>query len=210
MRILHIGCSWSEITTYFGDNSSVPQEVSKLITVPHRLDVCTYGGTSINMHFELLKELTSKTQDDFVFIQITAAYRDYVRKTSWKPMKDVNWIKYKDTCVYENRSYIEENYEWYNPANFHRCDKDTKKFALNYFKYKLDQEYIWAATIKQVEKYLNFNQIPFIMYHHILDHLVNKDPFILSEANDYMCINTILGEKFNNYCVDKQLHMHFL
>lgn len=35
MRILHIGCSWSEIDNYQGNHSSVPQEFSKLLNIQY-------------------------------------------------------------------------------------------------------------------------------------------------------------------------------
>lgn len=205
MRLLFIGCSWTDHRTdEYGINGPY-KEFAKLFK--GRIDVIAHGGTSIDMHYHLLQQLDLSIYD-FIIFQITAAQRGYFRKPNFKVLSKKHFQSL-DNKVYEIRTYIEDNYEWYNPGWYGRLSKENYK----HMKRKIleqpnpvEFEKEWMLYIYKVQKYLEDNNKNYIMYHHILDHI--EEPAIIEKAKRFEVAEDWLGNNFKTLSLDKGHHLN--
>jgi hypothetical protein len=209
MRILFIGCSWSQIVPRAqGEHSCPAAEFSKLLDTPHRIDISATGGSCIELHLEWLKQALAIAEYDFIFFQITASSRNYLRKEEWSEFTNNDWKYDKPHNLYHQKDYAMDNYVWNTTSGWVNGNKHLKRFSKTDYLFRNDHVYRWEATVNQVERYLTFKKIPFIMYHHTLNHLVPYDDFLIKESDNYFCIEKFLGKKFKKYCIDKGSHFN--
>ena len=101
MRILFIGCSWSQIVPrILGKHSCPAAEFSKLLDTQHRIDISATGGSCVELHLEWLKQALAIAEYDFIFFQITASSRNYLRKEEWSEFTNNDWKYYMKILIF--------------------------------------------------------------------------------------------------------------
>lgn len=205
MRILFIGCSWTDHRIDEYPPMGPYQEFSKFFS--GRIDVIAHGGTSIDMHFDLLQQLDLSLYD-FVIFQVTAAHRGYFRKNNFRLLEEDDFNS-AEGKIYEVRSYLEKNYEWYNPGWYGRLSKENWK----QMKRKIlgqpnpgEFEKEWLSCIYKVQKYLEDNSKKYIMYHHVLDHIHDSD--VIEKAEKIESVKNWLGDSFKLLSLDRGHHLN--
>lgn len=205
MRILFIGCSWTDFRVDNHESYGPYKEFAKYYS--GRIDVISHGGTSIDMHYDLLKEINLDIYD-FIIFQITAAQRGFYRKENFKKLEESDFVT-EDNKIYEIRNYLENNYEWYNPGWYQRLSKENwRKVKLKILRHPdcVEFEKEWLEYVNKVQQYLEENKKKYIMYHHVLDHLEDKD--IIKEARKFEVVQDWLGDNFKLFCLDKGHHLN--
>ena len=206
MRILFIGCSWTDHRTDEHGGQGPYIEFAKSFS--GRVDVVAHGGTSIDMHYDLLQQLNIDVYD-FIFFQITAAYRGYWRKKKFKKLTSNDFVS-ADNKIYDVRTYLENNYEWYTPSSSTDIDtfsrkkvKKIKKLLKSDLK-DFEGDRKWLNGVYEIKDYLENSNVPFLMYHHVLDHLHTDS--VIQEAKKIDSVEAWLGDLFQGFCVDNGNH----
>jgi len=222
-KILHLGCSWSEISP-FRDNQSSPITLLNSLLKEKDKDFKIYstasGGSSIGMQIDLLLQiLDTDLKFDAIIFQSTTLGRGYSRNLlDFTPVSEKDFIeftpKYPSSTVYTLRDYEYKNYHWYStqsivPKRHSITGKNLNTFFVFKNRIQYDENSEFFGQVLLAKKILENSKIPFIMYgHQIID--AQRSGFPLRCYDDIRKeFDFVSAEEFdiNPYCIDDGHHL---
>lgn len=223
MKLLHIGCSWSQISNWNYEYSSPIIELQQSLKTLHNIDVTTYsanrGGTSLDMHLDLLLQtLNLDIKYNGIIFQVTAGNRGYIQTNKQLRLSIDDFEEFNN--LHDNSNYIlqrwlGENYCWFSPGAIGPDENTTlHNLAKKYRKIKstastLDLQLDYLGNILTAKKIMQATNIPYIIYAHTLDSQWWSKPHIrdlVHQELDFVVKEQVDSKK---YIIDNGDHFNY-
>lgn len=223
MNILHLGCSWSQISNWNYEYSSPIIELQHSLKTLHNTDVNTYsanrGGTSLDMHIDLLLQtLDLDINYDGIIFQVTAGNRGYIRLDKNLKLSIEDFEKFgnlHNDSNYILQRWLGENYCWFSPGAIGPVENSKlHSLAERYRKVKsiasvLDLQLDYLGNILTAKKIMEDSGIPFIIYAHTLNSQWWENPKVKELVYKELDFVVLDDTQFEKHIIDNGHHFNY-